>query len=111
MSCEVTAELASGNVFIRPVTLAPRDVTHGHRHNFDHTTIVLKGSATVTRVRDGRAPESVRLTAPAHLLIEAGVGHEIAAGDGGCTYWCVYDHRTPQGEVVQVSTGWEGAYR
>jgi hypothetical protein len=24
--------------------------------------------------------------------------------------WCIYSHRTPQGDVVQEYTGWEGAY-
>jgi hypothetical protein len=39
------------------------------------------------------------------------VEHEITSTAPGTICWCVYSHRTPQGEVVEQYTGWEDAYR
>ncbi len=73
-------EWVSGNVFIRPNKL-PRqgDVTHGHAHNFDHTTIVFTGAIHVmAKLPEGHTMERT-VRAPGHLLIRAGVEHEITA--------------------------------
>ena len=76
---------------------------------------------------------------PFHLLIEAGCRHEFVflgfiipdwmqkyvskmdAADAEKfkeeyskslgKAWCVYSHRTPQGDVSETATGWEVAYR
>jgi quercetin dioxygenase-like cupin family protein len=112
MGCSAnTPEWVSGNVFIRPVSLARAgDVTAGHAHHFDHTTIVLSGGIRVRAdLPDGRTIDR-EFHAPAHCLILAGVEHEITALADDTAYWCVYSHRTPQGEVSQVYTGWEEAY-
>lgn len=112
MSCHVTAERVSGNIFIRPMPLpAAGDRIHGHRHNFDHTTIVFAGSVRVVATTpDGRALDR-EFRAPASFLVRAEVEHEITALEDGTIAWCVYSHRTPQGEVVQEYTGWAGAYQ
>jgi quercetin dioxygenase-like cupin family protein len=93
------------------------DVVEGHKHHFDHTTIVFSGALHIKAtmpdgtVREGDfeapAPESVH---PAHALIAAGVSHELTALRDGTIFWCVYSHRGPQGEVWQRYTGWEDAY-
>jgi hypothetical protein len=107
MSCQNTAEWASGNIFIRPVRLQTEgDQIHGHTHNFDHTTIILRGSVRI-ETNDGR---SQVFHAPAHCLIKKDVRHEITALSDGVEFWCVYAHRTRQGEIVQESTGWLEAY-
>lgn len=112
MSCQVTAERVSGNVFIRPVVLARvGDVTDGHTHNFDHTTIVFRGGVRVVATTpDGRALDR-EFRAPASFLVLRDVEHRITALEDDTEYWCVYSHRTPQGEVVQEYTGWAGAYQ
>ena len=104
-------EWASGNVFIRPNPLPKAgDRVHGHRHNFDHTTIVFRGAIHVRAVTpDGRVIEQ-DFTAPAHCLIKAEVEHEITALVDGTEFWCVYAHREPQGDIVQHYTGWGPAY-
>lgn len=105
------AEWISGNVFIRPNELAKGDVTQGHTHNFDHTTIVFKGAILIrAETPDGRRIER-EFRAPAHALILAHVRHEITALEDGTVYWCVYSHRTPQGDVTEHYTGWTEAYR
>jgi hypothetical protein len=49
---------------------------------------------------------------PFHLLIEAHARHEFTfLGPGVGKAWCVYSHRTPQGEVAVDYTGWWDGYR
>ena len=104
-------EWSSGNVFIRPNTLDHAgDVTHGHAHQFDHTTIVMEGAVRIrATLPDGRVIDR-EFRAPAHALILAGVEHEITALEDQTVYWCIYSHRSPQGEVVLQHNGWGDAY-
>lgn len=104
-------EWVSGNIFIRPTTFAAvGDKTQGHTHNFDHTTIVYSGAVHVRAVTpDGRVIER-DFRAPAHFLVLAEVKHEITALEAGSTFWCVYAHREPNGDVVQEWNGWGDAY-
>jgi quercetin dioxygenase-like cupin family protein len=105
-------EWVSGNNFIRPNHMKKAgDVIHGHAHNFDHTSICMRGAVRV--VGNGR---EVVLRSPTsndgqcHILIKAGVEHEITALEDDTVFWCVYAHRTPQGDIVQEYTGWSDAY-
>ncbi len=59
---------------------------------------------------DGTVMEK-NFQSPNYLLIKAEDKHEITALEDGTEFWCVYSHRTPQGEVTQEATGWEDAYR
>lgn len=98
-SCLHYGERVSGNIFIRPSgILAAGKTMPRHRHNFDHTTIVFSGAIRI--VPDGG--EAVELRAPAEYLVLASVEHEITALEDGTVYWCVYSHRSAQGEVVQA---------
>lgn len=111
MSCQNKTEFVSGNIFIRPNVL-PRvgDVTQGHKHNFDHTTIVFSGAVHVgAKLPDGSIV-SRDFHSPSHFLVKADVEHEITAIEDNTVYWCVYSHRTAQGDVSEVATGWEAAY-
>ena len=108
MSCEHEhyGEEYCGNLFFRKSGYCPAGKTMPrHSHNFDHVTILFQGS-----LRIARGEEVVELTAPAHILIKAGIEHEITALEDDTVYWCVYAHRTPQGEVSQEVTGWFPAY-
>lgn len=103
-------EWVSGNVFIRPNTMSKAgDLIQGHKHNFDHTSIVFKGSVRVKALLPAGAIER-EFKAPAHFLVLKGVEHEITALEDGTEFWCVYSHREPQGDVVQEYTGWYPAY-
>lgn len=121
-------EWISGNVFIRATKMAKAGEPHpGHRHNFDHTTVVFTGAVHVRkclqRVNDNGAPMfdthgapilievmNREFKAPAHFLVEAEAWHQIVATEDNTEFWCVYSHRTPQGDVVQHYTGWESAH-
>lgn len=104
-------EWTSGNIYIRPNQLPSKgDRVDGHTHNFDHTTIVFKGAVHVrATLPDGRVIER-DFTAPSHFLVRADVAHEITALTENTEFWCVYAHRTPQGDVVQENVGWGPGY-
>lgn len=105
-------EWVSGNIFIRRNALpAVGDRVDGHRHSFDHTTIVFSGAVRVkAKLPDGQVLER-DFEAPAHFLVRADVEHEITATQPQTVFWCVYSHRDPQGRITQQFTGWEDAYR
>jgi quercetin dioxygenase-like cupin family protein len=89
-------------------------VIKGHKHNFDHTSFVTDGSVHVHAVcPDGRVIDADfgRGHAYRHFLVLAGVEHEITALEDGTNFYCIYSHRTPQGEISQVQTGWMEGYR
>ena len=104
-------EWISGNVFIRPNKL-PKvgDVVHGHKHNFDHTSIVFTGAVHVKAVLPNGNVIERDFVAPSHFLVKADVEHEITATKDDTAFWCVYAHRTPQGEVSIENTGWQDGY-
>lgn len=105
-------EYGSGNIFIRKMIgeKAGDLMADGHEHNFDHTTIVFTGSVHVeARHPDGRVFQ-LDCKAPDSFLVKKDVHHKITATAENTEAWCVYSHRTPQGDVVQEYTGWEKAY-
>lgn len=104
-------EWISGNIFIRPNTLARAgEAVEGHTHNFDHTTIVFTGAVHVKAVLPNGSVVEQDFVAPAHFLVRAHVKHEIRANMDGTVFWCVYAHRSPQGDVTQQYSGWLEAY-
>jgi hypothetical protein len=108
-------EWSCGNVFIRPNQGNKGDKIKGHAHNFDHVTICLRGAISVKRLSDGMirklyTPSDDSPVHRAHVLILAGVEHEIDFLEDNSAFWCVYAHRTPQGKVVQEFTGWGDSY-
>lgn len=100
-------EIISGNIFIRPNALLPKGhIIHGHKHKFDHTTIVFTGSVHVKRINEDGTITEKDFTAPSHFLTKAWIEHEITSLQDDTTYWCVFSHRNAQGEVVQEWDGW-----
>jgi len=105
-------EWVSGNVYIRPNDLPRKgDKVDGHTHNFDHTTIVFRGSVHVKAVTPAGTVIEQDFVAPSHFLVKANVHHEIVALEDNTTFWCVYSHREPQGRVTLDFNGWQEAYR
>lgn len=109
-------EWISGNIFIRPRgPLRENETIPGHRHNFDHTTIVFHGAIRV-RAKTPSGQIIIRefgehLPNGRHFLVKADVEHEITALVEGTEFWCVYSHRNSQGDVVQNFDGWSDSYR
>ncbi len=106
-TCDQETEFASGNIYIRKNLLLKKgDLVDGHKHKFDHTTIVFKGGVKVKRVSPEGVMTEVDFMAPSHFLVEKDSEHEITALVDDTEFWCVYSHRDAQGEVVQEMTGW-----
>lgn len=105
-------EWISGNIFIRPNTLDHAgQCVDGHTHNFDHTTIVFTGSVHVEATLPNGEVKTGVFEAPAHFLVKADVTHKITALVDNTVFWCVYSHRTPQGDIIQEYDGWMDANR
>jgi quercetin dioxygenase-like cupin family protein len=86
------------------------DVVDGHAHNFDHVTLVIKGSIHVKfTLPDGREGEH-DFAAGEFVTIKAKVLHKITALEDDTLFYCVYAHRDPQGRVTQEYNGWLEAY-
>lgn len=104
-------EIVSGNIFIRKNILQKLgDECGGHTHNFDHTTIVFRGSVhVVAEFPDGTVHEQT-FEAPSHFFVKADVKHAIKALEDNTEFWCVYSHRDPQGRISVEYTGWDEAY-
>lgn len=107
-------EWICGNIFIRPNILRQKgDKVHGHKHKFDHMTLVRSGAIHVRAVLETGVVIEREFSADdmyhAHVLIRAGVEHEITALVDNTEFWCIYSHRDPQGRVTQTYTGWDEA--
>lgn len=107
-------EYASGNIYIRTNHMERRgEVLPGHKHNFDHHTLVVAGGIRVRRrAPDGTEDEVESWAGELGLLIKAECEHEITALADETLFLCVYAHRNPQdGKVIQTYNGWANAYR
>ncbi len=108
-------EFVSGNVFIREMFFEKSEQSRdGHKHNFDHTTYVVRGALRFERLaEDGSITHTIRKRASdGHnwVLIKAGVKHRIIAEEDNSLGHCIYSHRNSQGEIVQEYDGWAEAF-
>lgn len=105
--------IAGGNIYIRKGTVPNAgEVVEGHAHNFDHVTLVRRGSFRIEQLDEtGNVVRAVdRDAIEGHVLIKAGVIHRLTALEDNSVYWCIYAHRNPQGEVLENYDGWTPAY-
>lgn len=104
-------EWMSGNIFIRAYeNLNSGYIVDEKTHNYDHTSIVINGSIRVDASLPTGEVITKEFSAPSHFLVKKDVTHKITILEDDTTYWCVYSHRDPQGEVVQEKTGIYDAY-
>lgn len=89
----------------------------GHEHNYDHTTIVIRGRVRVLYryVRDGQEVEgeTAEFGPGETIFIRAKVRHTIKALTDDVVYMCVFSHRDFGGVVVEsyeASMGNQRAY-
>lgn len=104
-------EWISGNIFIR----SNENLSSGHvgtekNYNYDHTIIVYSGSLSVEATLPSGEQITKQFSAPSHFLVKKDVVHKITILEDNTTYWAVFSHRDPQGEVVQEKTGLYDAY-
>lgn len=94
-----------GPIGVRPFTLGACESNRGHEHNYDHTTIVIRGRLKVLYEyeRDGETikGESGELGPGQWLVIKAKVRHTLVALEENTHYLCVFSHRDFDGVVVE----------
>lgn len=80
-----------GGVYVKELILRSKgDQVLGHSHNFDHLSLLAKGTVQVS---DGT--HSVTYIAPTGVNIKAGHHHEITALTDDCLWYCI--HAVPEG--------------
>lgn len=87
----------------------------GHTHNYDHTTIVIRGRLQITYRQlqaDGtyaviKTEEAAQGSA---VFIAAETHHTLKALDDNTQYMCVFSHRDFDGLVTQTYVGNAKAY-
>jgi hypothetical protein len=112
-------EFVSGSIYIRVMGeggmgLKPGEIVGGHTHNFDHTSIFFCGRWRVRKWKPDseEAAFDFERDGPFHVLIEKDCRHAFQFLGGAPVGWayCVYSHRTPQGDISLVETGWPDAF-
>lgn len=105
-------EYVSGNIYMRHMgrPMQKDEIILGHRHHFDHTTIVLAGKLEVSLLKDTETdifdnPVKAEIeqqwilssedTTPWQLIL-AGKWHMLRALEDNTKYVCVYSHQYPQ---------------
>lgn len=86
----------------------------GHKHNYDHTTFVHRGSVRVTACKE--QPDGTlavvaekEYTAGEFVYIPANLHHTIKALEDGTVYFCIFSHRDFDGLVTQKYAGNQAA--
>ena len=86
-----------GNIWIRKHLFNKKgDHIEGHKHYFDHVSLLVKGSVTV------QIPGEEKRTfhAPTFIAIRKDTEHAIVAEQDDTVWYCVFAIRNPMGEVI-----------
>lgn len=110
-----TLTTLAGPVGIRQFHAEKACVTHqGHEHNYDHTTIVIRGRLRVhySYEKDGQIVEgdTVEFGQGEMIHIKSRVRHTIQALEDDTVYICVFSHRDFDGIVCEKYVGNQRAY-
>ena len=89
-----------GNIWVRSHTFAKAGDTNGggHKHNFDHVTLLAVGSVLVEV--DGQ--ETKEFHGPTFIVIDKDHRHKFTALSDGVVYYCVFAMRDLDGEVTNL---------
>jgi hypothetical protein len=87
-----------GNVWVRSHYLHKAGFTNGggHKHDFDHVTLLAVGSVLVEV--EGFEPK--KFVAPTFITIDKNHQHKFTALTDGVVYYCVFAVRDTKGEVI-----------
>jgi quercetin dioxygenase-like cupin family protein len=81
------------NIFVRQMTFAHAgDIEQGHKHQFDHLSLLASGSI---RVRIGA--DVSEFAAPHMVLIRANQEHEVTALQDNTVMYCIHGLRANDG--------------
>lgn len=97
-----------GNVWVRS-NLLEKAGDHndgGHKHHFDHVSLLAKGSVKVEV--EGHEPKT--FTAPKFIVIKKEHNHKFTALEDGVIWYCVFALRDVNGEVTDIYSGDNSPY-
>jgi quercetin dioxygenase-like cupin family protein len=87
----------------------------GHKHNYDHTTFIFRGSVRVTasEMKDDKLVPTIEKEyhAGEFVSIPAELYHTIKALEPNTVWFCIYSHRDFDGLVTQRYIGNATAYQ
>lgn len=97
-----------GNIWVRSHYFAKAGDTNGdgHRHYFDHVTLLANGSVLVEV--EGHEPK--KFQAPTFIVVEKEHKHKITALTDDVVYYCVFALRDIDGDVTDIYSGDNTAY-
>jgi hypothetical protein len=88
-----------GNIWVRQNVLEKTGESFGgHKHEFDHVSLLTKGSVRVEV--EGYKPKE--FTAPTFIVIKKEHEHAFVALEDDVNWYCVFALRDLDGEVVEV---------
>lgn len=87
------------NLFVRMMHFANAgDAELGHKHQFDHMTLLAKGKLSV-RIND----EVTEFVAPQLIYIKAELQHELVALSDNTVAYCIHALRDETGDILDPS--------
>lgn len=97
-----------GNIWVRSHYLqyAGNDNGGGHKHHFDHITLLIRGSVEVEI--EGYPPKQFK--APTFIVIKKEHKHKFTALEDDTVYYCVFALRDIDGEVTDIYSGDNSPY-
>lgn len=98
-----------GNVWVRGYVLKKKGDSNnkGHKHHFDHVTLLVKGSLRVEV--DGFEPTTYE--APTFIVTKKEYHHTLTALEDDTQYFCVFALRDIDGNVTDIYSGDNSPYR
>lgn len=86
-----------GNIWVRKHLFYKKgDKLEGHKHYFDHVSLLVHGSVTVQIPGE----EKKTFHAPTFIAIRKNTEHAIISEEDDTVWYCVFAIRNPMGEVI-----------
>jgi len=88
-----------GNIWVRMNALDKAgDSNEGHKHHFDHVSLLTKGSVEVEV--EGHPPK--QFTAPTFIIIKKEHNHKFTALEDNVNWYCVFALRDLDGNPMEI---------
>lgn len=92
------------NVYVRRMLFREKNIVElGHRHPYDHASLVASGSVLVQVYDDasGKLLDPVEYQAPAMIMIQKGVAHQITSLEDNTTVCCIHALRDETETIIE----------
>jgi len=100
-----------GNIWVHGHHLVKAgDVNPGHKHNYDHVTMLAQGSVKCEVEDDAGNIEVRDFHAPTFIVIDKDRRHQLTALVDNVYFYCVFALRDEHGEVTDLYSGDHSPY-